>query len=269
MSSVSRQIRAMSFELGEDCKCSMFECFKTIKPEERKEIIKSFSLLGNWNDQSLYLTILMSVILVVRRRPRHNDSNSRDCSFRYIVRVKRDNTMREIPVCQKAFIALHGIKKGRLETIQASLKDTGKSPKDNRGKHQNRPWRLSSEKEEAIKNHIGSFKGRASHYGKGTSDKIYLPEELSITKCFELYKEKYPNLPFSFETYRKIFNGKFNLSFGYPRTDTCSACDKFQAELKGCNAELETQFSFIHSTRLYAFSVRGSNENHASYMVIS
>lgn len=56
--------------------------------------------------------------------------NSRDCSFRYIVRVKRTGAMTEIPVCQKAFIALHGISKRRLQTIQDSMKDTRKSPKD-------------------------------------------------------------------------------------------------------------------------------------------
>lgn len=95
--------------------------------------------------------------------------------------------MSEIPVCQKAFIALHGITKRRLQTIQSSMKDTGISHRDKRGTHANRPWRLSKEKEEAIINHIGAFKGRKSHYGKGNTDKIYLPEELSITKCNELY----------------------------------------------------------------------------------
>lgn len=107
-------------------------------------------MLGNWNDQSSYLTSLISVNLNVRRRPIQDDSMARDCSFRYIVRVKQNFTMREIPVCQKAFISLHGITKRRLQTIQASIKETGKSPKDKRGKHMNRPWRLSQEKEAAI-----------------------------------------------------------------------------------------------------------------------
>lgn len=71
-------------------------------------------------------------------------------------------------------------------------------------------------KKDAIINHIGSFKGRGGgHYGKEKSDKFYLPEELSITKCFELYQVVYPPYPVSLETYRKIFNEKFNL-FGLP-----------------------------------------------------
>lgn len=29
----------------------------------------------------------------------------------------------------------------------------------------------------------------------------------------------------SYETYRNVFNKKFNVSFGYPRSDTCSTCN--------------------------------------------
>lgn len=88
--------------------------------------------------------------------------------------------MREIPVCQKAFIALHGITKRRLATIQSSVKEIGKSAKDKRGTHNNRSWKISKETEDAVMTHIGSFHRRKSHYGKGKSDKIDLSEELSI-----------------------------------------------------------------------------------------
>ncbi|CAG9829584.1 unnamed protein product [Diabrotica balteata] len=33
----------------------------------------------------------------------------------------------------------------------------------------------------------------------------------------------------SFEFYRKIFNNNFNIKFGFPRSDTCSSCDKYTA----------------------------------------
>lgn len=101
MSSVNRQIRAMTFELGSDCKCSMFECFKRITSHERNAIIKSFNMLSNWNDQFSYLTSLISVNLIVPRGPRQDDSMSHDCSFCYIVKVKRDNTMGEIQFVRK------------------------------------------------------------------------------------------------------------------------------------------------------------------------
>ncbi|KAG8283857.1 hypothetical protein J6590_007872 [Homalodisca vitripennis] len=148
---------------------------KSSKKRKAHGRMSSVSKENRANEQTSYLTSLISVNLIVRRRPRKDDINYvRDCSFRYIVRVKRYNTIREINVCQKAFISLHGITKRRLKTIQTSMKNTGGNTR--------RPWRLSKDKTAAIENHIGSFRGRASHYGKGRSDRIYLPEELSITK---------------------------------------------------------------------------------------
>ena len=40
-----------------------------------------------------------------------------------------------------------------------------------------------------------------------------------------MFKERYPLEKSSYESYHKIFNSKFNISFGYPRKDTCSFCD--------------------------------------------
>ena len=75
MSSVFKQLRAMSHVLGSDCKYSTFQSFKIIQPHEREQLTKEFNLLGNWNDESSYLTSLVSITLVARRRPRHEDSN--------------------------------------------------------------------------------------------------------------------------------------------------------------------------------------------------
>lgn len=35
-----------------------------------------------------------------------------------------------------------------------------------------------------------------------------------------------------YQTYREIFKRDFNISLGYPRSDTCSQCDKFTDKLK-------------------------------------
>ena len=49
---------------------------------------------------------------------------------------------------------------------------------------------------------------------------------------FSLFKEQHPNVPVSYETYRCIFNTKFNIAFGYPRSDTCATCDEFKAKVE-------------------------------------
>lgn len=59
---------------------------------------------------------------------------------------------------------------------------------------------------------------------------------------YALYKELKPNDKIvSYEYYRKEFEMNFNISFGYPRCDTCSTCDKHQAELKVLNLELQNK----------------------------
>ncbi|GFO01206.1 hypothetical protein PoB_002771100 [Plakobranchus ocellatus] len=113
----------------------------------------------------------------------------------------------------------------------------GFPPKDGRGKHTNRPHRVNDDQRERIQNHISSFRGRLSHYSRHKTRKLYLPSELNIMKMFTLYQEKYSD-DSSYDTYRNIFNGEFNISFGYPRTDTCANCDEFVARLKLLDKDL-------------------------------
>ncbi|RUS70232.1 hypothetical protein EGW08_022003 [Elysia chlorotica] len=115
---------------------------------------------------------------------------------------------------------------------------SGFPPKDRRGKHFNRPHRVSDERHERIRSQISSFRGRLSHYSRHKSRKLYLPAELNIMKMFALYEQQYGD-GVSYDTYRQIFNGDFNISFGYPRTDTCAICDEFFAGLTNINKELD------------------------------
>lgn len=55
---------------------------------------------------------------------------------------------------------------------------------------------------------------------------------------YDLFKIKYANDKLSYESYRNIFNTSFNISFGYPRTDTCSKCDEFKIKIDAIKIEL-------------------------------
>lgn len=92
-----------------------------------------------------------------------------------------------------------------------------------------------------VEGHIRSFKGRVSHYSLKKSRKLYLPETLNIKKMYLLFCEKYPEQKISYESYRVIFTTKFNIGFGYPRSDTCSYCD----EVKAKKSSLETQLKNV------------------------
>ena len=41
-----------------------------------------------------------------------------------------------------------------------------------------------------------------------------------------------------YDSYRDIFNRKFNISFEYPRKDTCSTCDSLKCQIEDINANL-------------------------------
>lgn len=142
----------------------------------------------------------------------------------------RDNGTQEIPICYKAMLSLHGISAKRLQNIQQKLVKDGHVGEDCRGRHSNRPNKLDEETTNAVYTHIRSFKGRQSHYSLHKSKKIYLPEDLNVKKMFQMFKELYPTKSISYESYRSIFVNKFNISFGYPRSDTCSHCDEYKAK---------------------------------------
>ncbi|KAJ4431467.1 hypothetical protein ANN_20065 [Periplaneta americana] len=169
-----------------------------------------------------------------RRRSRkpEEDATFHYNSYDYKVRAKREDVVIEVPVCSKAFVSVHGITKKRRELIQRYLKE-GVSPKDRRGSHKNRKNLLSKDALKAVCDRTSSYKGRQSHYSLHDSKRIYLPEDLNVTKMHNHFRERYPNLNVSYQKFKE----KFNIKFGYPRTDTCSVCD-FVTEVESLKTKL-------------------------------
>lgn len=54
-----------------------------------------------------------------------------------------------------------------------------------------------------------------------------------------MYNTIHPNVSYQF--YRTVFNSDFNIAFGYPRSDTCSTCDEFIANIKHVDENLTTE----------------------------
>ncbi|GBP67506.1 RNA-directed DNA polymerase from mobile element jockey [Eumeta japonica] len=212
---VNKKLRATTHELGPSCECKRFKCFEVLNEDQRYEIIRQFNELGNYQDQNLYLGGLITVHSVAQRRSRktNNEGEPHQASYSYRVRC----ASKDVPVCQNAFRSLHGITGRRIQTLQSQLINEGKIQKDRRGKHDNRPRRLKDSVLEHIHGHIKSLKGRKSHYSLHESNKLYLPEELNISKLFEMFQELYPEDKVSYESYRSIFNTHYNITFGYPR----------------------------------------------------
>lgn len=233
MQEVMKKMKLSSHEAGESCHCKRLKCFENITESERKQLLSTFNAMSDNNEENAYLCSLISLMVIQRRRNRNPEEEAayHDSTYSYRVRIKRDNKVVEIPVCYKAFLSIHGVTKGKVEYLQKSLKETGLAPKDKRGKHCALTNKLPDDSYKKVYDHINSFKGRLSHYSLHDSKKLYLPEELNVKKMYSMLKEIHPSVKISYDTYRTVFNTKFNISFGYPRTDTCSTCDKCTAEI--------------------------------------
>ncbi|KAK4874033.1 hypothetical protein RN001_013393 [Aquatica leii] len=220
-------------ETGASCECTRLKCFQNIAVEERASIIKHFNSLKTHDEQNLYLGGLTTHDFVRRHRSRQvndEDVQYHSFSYSYRVRVERNTSAVEVPICYKAMLVLHGISVKRLQNTQLQLVTVGHVEPDKRGRHSNRRHKLREDTKNAGYEHIKSFKERKAHYSLRDSERIYLPEELNVKKMHRMFLEDYPNKKISYETYRTIFVTEFNISFGYPRTDTCNSCDEYKAQ---------------------------------------
>ena len=244
----TKRLRDSTYEPGEDCECKRLECFKQVTLSERNNLLNNFNKLSDRNAQNSYLAGLISLIPVERRRPRQpaQDARLHDFSYVYKVRVLREGKIEKVNVCFKAFMSFFGVTARRLHTIKVSLAATGQPPVDRRGKHENRgKSKLPQETYEAMTTFFSSLKGRKAHYCLQDTKKMYLPEDLNVKKLLVMFLECYPHVQISYEKFRHTFVTKFNIAFGYPRSDTCSTCDEQKAsannvetaKTKTCNPE--------------------------------
>lgn len=237
MSEVRKKINLMSHVMGDDCKCRM-KCFDLVPDVVKRSVLKGFNLMESSDYQDSYICGLISVLPINRRRPRNGqESNLKKATYKYRVRGVVEGQLKDFDICRSAFLAMHGIGKKRLERLVKSLQLTGHSPKNERGKHGTRPWRIAEDSLNLIRNHISSFPARNSHYGLKDSKKVYLDESLNISKMYDFFKKANPDIKASYEIYRTVFNNEFNIGFGYPRTDTCSFCDEHHVTLKALELE--------------------------------
>ncbi|KAF6035734.1 hypothetical protein EB796_005953 [Bugula neritina] len=128
----AKKQRVCSHKTGEDCLCKK-KCFEKVSLVERQKLISDFNeKYTTKNQQDGYLSTLITVCDIKRRRPRGGDptkANPHSHTYMYSVRTKNDgqcHVSKKI-VCLKAFISLFGVTKQRVETIRKSLVETGES----------------------------------------------------------------------------------------------------------------------------------------------
>ena len=153
-------------------------------------------------------------------------------------------------ICKKTFCDLHAVSKRRIENLAEKLVCGILVASDKRGKHISRPHAISDQPKKQIREHIESFPCRKSQYSQTVNRKRrYLSQNQSISRMYLLYLEKHePQVKDSGDKpqvkewlYRKIFNEEFNLSFGYPRSDTCETCDLLHVTIQASKSDTERE----------------------------
>ncbi|XP_050301120.1 uncharacterized protein LOC126739479 [Anthonomus grandis grandis] len=263
---------------GYECDCKN-RCTSKISVEEKANILDKFNNLADKNVQDSYL---FGVRSVARRRPdimkkrllgkghpienilTDNEliqTSKRNSSFHYKIILAAG---REIMVCKKALAGLHGIKFGRIDRIGQAKKSNSAPPTDKRSLSEgSRVLKKPEALIQQIESHINSFPIRISHYTRNRSQRKFLSPDLSVMKMRELYVEKYNSEKYrqwkadnktkfeiNYDFYLHIFNTKFNLSFGKPKTDVCNACDRFKNQIDAAeNPEGKARLNQEHSVQ--------------------
>uniref|UniRef100_A0A6P7F318 Uncharacterized protein LOC114326041 n=1 Tax=Diabrotica virgifera virgifera TaxID=50390 RepID=A0A6P7F318_DIAVI len=134
-------------------------------------------------------------------------------------------------VCKTMFLETLNVSETWITTALRKLKDGGSLEEDKRGKHTNRPHKLSPKLIDNVKNHINQFPVVPSHYTRKNTMEMYLEEGLTIQKIYRLYNEhcKKNNITTAATSrqYRDIFNEQFNIGFFKPKKDQCTVCSVF------------------------------------------
>lgn len=116
---------------------------------------------------------------------------------------------------------------------------------------------------EKVKNFISNLPARESHYSrKKQQHKKYLASNITITKLYKDFLEQNTDCKkITYSRFSDIFNYDFNIAIGYPRSDLCETCDKYNAAIKSAQAkgdkkDEQTQIANhnIHKAKADAFN---------------
>ncbi|XP_026727284.1 uncharacterized protein LOC113493484 [Trichoplusia ni] len=208
--------------MGPVCSCKM-NCGSKFTSSERQDLFDKFYKLSDRERQWMY--IIRHTKTENIKRMTLERKNNRTQTIKYFFSLNNV----EFLVCKRFFLNTLKVNEQMVYTAIEKFKlDEGIT--DLRGKHTNRPRKMSSSTESSIEKHISLFPKVESHYTRKSSTRQYLSQDLNISKMYRLYTEWFPQQNYVEVTmatkrqYETIFNTKFNYSFFKPKKDQCSTC---------------------------------------------
>lgn len=150
---------------------------------------------------------------------------------------------KKVRVCQKMFANTLGISQQVITTAFKKFNPISLlAEEDKRGKFTRKLSENKKNMKNSVYNHIESYAKRAEigHYGRKNSKRMYLEQNLSVSKMYNKYEEEYneslnghdlaieENQKATERQYRDMFNEEFNMSFNKPKKDLCDDCQAFE-----------------------------------------
>ncbi|CAH2009676.1 unnamed protein product [Acanthoscelides obtectus] len=247
--------------LGPPCQCKK-NCRQLLQ-ETASTIFHAFWDLNSYDEQNTYLFSTVKVIPKKRsyKKKTKRAESARRVTNQYFVKVNGV----DIQICKTEFLSVHGLQNSskRLKLIAQQIVEGRTTPKrDGRGKHQNRPNKISAERVQSVHDHIKAIPKYVSHYSRKVNpNRVFLNHDLNIST---LYKDYYVEwckergiAPVKEDRYRRIVCSDYNIGFKLPKSDTCHTCDFLNNQMEANKENLEEFNEFktqlqLHQTRALA-----------------
>lgn len=137
----------------------------------------------------------------------------------------------------------------------------GEKVEEKRGKHNNRPNKISQNVYDLIQEHWATFPSKSSHYGPVSNKKYFENSDLNVEKLYRSFKEFYfdqtkTTLNMSYNTYHRYFRQNSIYLFRQPRTDVCDFCTKCKIQLEA-NPEDSCKIQYIiHLKKVESYNLK-------------
>lgn len=225
-------------------RCCPKKCCQHFPYHSQKTLFEKFRDTDKENQDTYLMSCVESV--EIKRAEHLPKSKNRDFSWLYSI---NDGSVKKRS-CKKFLLSLYQITNKRMRTVLKFCKEKKIKATENRGKHFNRPNRISVDVCKMIEEHWSLIPHKKSHYcRKKTERKYFSNPNLSVRVLYALFKDHYfekkkKKLEMSYSAYFKYFKAKSTYSFRSPRTDVCDFCTKCELKLRA-NPQDECKAAYL------------------------
>lgn len=241
------------------------KCSENIEETEREYIFKCYWELGSHERQWDFISKFVS-----SHEPKRIKAKGPNRSRIMKYTLPTSNDSKSVAVCRTMFLNTLSISEKPVRTLfdkQSSVNENVHKVTDLRGRHRNRPKKLSDNILNSVKDHVNALAPVESHYCRKSSSKKYLDGQLSYKRLHLLYLEWfdekiYGSKKATLRQYQDIVNSNFNIAFYTPKKDQCDKCHAYK-NIKEPTEQQKTEQEIHLQYKTLARSLKEINKTEA------